>query len=276
MQHPLPIILHGCKLHVLLWDKTYIENSWISQWGKTDLPLIPKLMQSINKYFPGTKLAFTEFNYGGANDISGAIAIDDVLGIFAKYGVYFAALWKPSDPCPFISAAYEIYRNYDGSNSTFGDHYLTSGTSDSVNCSIYASTAAGSNQIHLIVINKNFGQNITGNFSVSFSGQITSGRVWELNQNSSSIQEIENVTNISNNSFSYTIKAASVCHFVLQSQTSIESVHGNISPNKFELTFYPNPFNPICRIKYSIPENSIVKIQIYSAIGILVKSYNGS
>ena len=33
-----------------LWDKNYTENSWIGQWGKAHLPLIPNLMNSINKY----------------------------------------------------------------------------------------------------------------------------------------------------------------------------------------------------------------------------------
>ncbi|MEJ2616787.1 MAG: glycoside hydrolase family 44 protein, partial [Ignavibacteriaceae bacterium] len=88
-----------------LWDKNYTENSWIGQWGKAYLPLIPSLMNSINKYYPGTKLAFTEFTYGGENDITGAIAVDDVLGIFTKYGVYFSSFWQVDQPSDYISAA---------------------------------------------------------------------------------------------------------------------------------------------------------------------------
>jgi hypothetical protein len=76
-----------------LWDSHYSENSWIGQWYSPYLPLIPKLMASINQYYPGTKLAFTEFTYGGERDISGAIATADVLGVFGKYGVYFATFW---------------------------------------------------------------------------------------------------------------------------------------------------------------------------------------
>ena len=47
-----------------LWDPTYIEDSWIGQWGSHHLPLLPTLQQSIDTYYPGTKLAITEFNYG--------------------------------------------------------------------------------------------------------------------------------------------------------------------------------------------------------------------
>ena len=199
-----------------LWDKSYVENSWIGEYYKAYLPLIPKLMQSINKYYPGTKLSFSEYNYGGENDISGAIAVDDILGIFAKYGVYFATIWPRNSPSQYISAAYEMYRNYDGANSTFGNSYVPSQTSDSVNCSIYGSMAPGANEIHLIVINKNYNASVTGNFLVSSSHQILSGRVWELNQSSPGIKEVDSVGVISRNTFSYQIGAASICHIVLQ------------------------------------------------------------
>ncbi len=122
-----------------LWDKNYKEKSWITQSGTTLLPLIPNLLKSINKYYPGTKLGFTEFTYGGEDDITGAIALDDVLGIFGKYGVYFGSFWEVNPSSDYVSAAYKMYRNYDGKNSKIGDFYIPSWASDSVNCSIYSS-----------------------------------------------------------------------------------------------------------------------------------------
>lgn len=258
-----------------LWDKTYIENSWIGQWGQSHLPLLPTVIQSINKYYPGTKLAFTEFSYGGENDISGAIAIDDVLGIFAEYGVYLADYWELSSSPSFISAAYKMCRNYDGNNSTFGDYYLPAQTSDSVNCSIYGSIKSGANEIHLIVINKNISQSITGNFSVLSQGKIVSGRVWELNGSSSMIHEVDTVSNISGNSFSYPLDPASVYHIVLQTSTTTNVVERKTAPDKFELAVYPNPFNPTCHIEYNIPGNSVSRLQIYSITGVLIKSIDG-
>ena len=113
-----------------LWDSHYGysatnpavgENSWISEWYLSYLPLIPRLMTSINKYYPETKLAFTEFTYGGEHDISGGIATADVLGIFGKFGVYFATFWPGNINTSYVQSAYRIFRNYDGVNSTFGD-----------------------------------------------------------------------------------------------------------------------------------------------------------
>ena len=251
-----------------LWDKSYAENSWIEQSFSSYLPLIPKLMQSINKYYPGTKLSFSEYNYGGENDISGAIAVDDVLGIFAKYGVYFATIWPRNSPSQYISAAYEMYRNYDGANSAFGDHYVRSQTSDSVNCSIYGSMTPGANEIHLIVINKNFNTTITGNFLVSSSKRVLGGRVWELDQTSAAIKKIDSVGVISNNSFSYPIAAASICHIVLQTSVATNVAEQDNTPNKFVLRQnYPNPFNPSTTISFDLPSRSLVSLKVFDILG---------
>lgn len=257
-----------------LWDKNYIENSWIGQWGKAHLPLIPNLISSIKKHYPGTKLAFTEFTYGGENDITGAIAVDDVLGIFAKYGVYFASFWQVNSGANYISAAYKMYRNYNGNNSTIGNFYLPTGTSDSVNCSIYGSTNLNGDTIHLIAINKNFNKEITGNFSISSSKEILNGKVWNLDSTSTNIIEIDSINNISENNFSYNLPPKSICHFVLKMGYVLGVNDDNNVPDNFYLKAYPNPFNPICRIEYNVPGNSVSRIDIISIAGKLIRSYN--
>jgi hypothetical protein len=40
----------------------------------------------------------TEWWYGRGGDISGGIAVADVLGLFAREGVYAATMWNLSDP----------------------------------------------------------------------------------------------------------------------------------------------------------------------------------
>ena len=56
-----------------MWDPTFTENCWISccvpSYGP--MTLIPRLQAAINQYYPGTKIAFTENDYGAGNDISG-------------------------------------------------------------------------------------------------------------------------------------------------------------------------------------------------------------
>ncbi len=257
-----------------LWDKNYTENSWIGQWGKAHLPLIPSLMNSIKKYYPGTKLAFTEFTYGGENDITGAIAVDDVLGIFSKFGVYFATFWQIDSPSDYVSAAYKMYRNYDGNNSTTGNFNIPSWTSDSVNCSIYGSTNNNRDTIHLIVINKSFNQTIAGNFSVSSSKNILNGKVWMLDNTSSNITIIDSINNFNGNTFSYNLPPQSVFHFVLKMGFVLGVNENKNIPDNFYLKAYPNPFNPVCKIEYSASGSSIPDIKIISITGKLIRCYN--
>jgi hypothetical protein len=40
-----------------------------------------------------------------------------------------------------------------------------------------------------------------------------------------------------------------------------------IPPEKFNIANYPNPFNPITKIKFSLPEDSYVEIKVYDVLG---------
>ena len=49
----------------ILWDNSYIENSSAAQMHTQHIPLIPTLKASVDMYYPGTKLSFSEYNFGG-------------------------------------------------------------------------------------------------------------------------------------------------------------------------------------------------------------------
>jgi hypothetical protein len=142
-----------------LWDSTYVENSWIvNSLGGAAVNLLPRIQGKINANDPGMKIAITEYNYGGGGDISGGIAQADVLGIFGKQGVYAAAEWPLNSDETYIGAAFRMYRNFDGHNSTFGDTSVTASTDNVANSSIYASTdSTDSSRMVLVAINKTSG-----------------------------------------------------------------------------------------------------------------------
>lgn len=260
-----------------LWDPNYTEDSWIGQWGKSFLPLLPKIQSSINKFYPGTKLSITEINYGGPNHVSGGIAMADALGIFAKYGVYMSCLWPLTDTSPFTSAAFKIFRNYDAAKSTFGDFYAYSSTSDSVNTSVYGSIKNGTNEIHVIAINKRLNSSVTAGFSVTGNYSISSGRVWAFDSLSTVPKEISSVSNIQNNSFSYNLPKGSVCHFVLKTDKIISSIaEENILPADYKtvIDVYPNPFNPECIISFSSSVKSETTLKIISVTGEVVRTFD--
>lgn len=139
-----------------LWDPTYVETSWITQSTRgKPIDLLPMLFGKIDKFYAGTKLAITEYNYGGGKEISGAIAQADVLGIFGRYGVFAAANWGVSSGDVAELSAFRAFRNFDGSGAAFGDQGLAvSGTSAPDN-SVYAATdSKDPKRLTLVVINK--------------------------------------------------------------------------------------------------------------------------
>ena len=125
------------------------------------------------------------------------------LGIFGKYGVYIATYWGNGT---YVDAAIKIYRNYDGDHSTFGDTSVSASMSNKVDSSIYASVSTtDANVLHLIVINKNINNAITGTFNITSPQNFISGRVWQFNSSSPAITETTAVSTITNNTFTYTI-----------------------------------------------------------------------
>ena len=48
-----------------LYDPTFIEDSYVGEWFSNELPYLPKIHESIEKYFPGTKIAITEYGFRG-------------------------------------------------------------------------------------------------------------------------------------------------------------------------------------------------------------------
>ncbi len=118
-----------------LYEKGFSENSWIGQWCMQNVPILPTIQASIDKYYPGTKLGISEYNYGGGNDASGTIAQAEALGCYADHNVYFASLWGGE---PYIVSGINLYTNYDGKGGAFGDTLIPAKTEDVSKASSYA------------------------------------------------------------------------------------------------------------------------------------------
>lgn len=209
-----------------LWDPDYIENSWIGEWFSDYLPLIPTVQNSIDTWYSDTKLGFTEYDHGAADDISGGIAQADVLGIFGKYGVYLSTYWGSNDV--YSNAAFRLYRDYDGSRSTFGDTKVAASMNDKVNSSIYASTFANDHDtLTLVVLNKHLTEAINADFTISSPRTFASATVWAFDSGSSAITERTPVSTITGNTFSYTIPSLTACLFVLEADYPAGDLSGN-------------------------------------------------
>lgn len=153
-----------------LWDPTYVDESWIMLAGYNNgiVNLIPLMRNWVNTYYPGTKLAITEYNWGGLEDINGALTQADILGIFGREGLDLATLWNYPEQSSNLgvwlnynvfetlpgSYAFRLYRNYDGIGGQFGDMSVSAVSLDQAQLSVYAAQRTCDGAMTMIVINK--------------------------------------------------------------------------------------------------------------------------
>ncbi len=208
-----------------LWDETYIENSYLTgQHGA--LRLIKRLQNSINQYYPGTKLAFTEFKYDAEYHFSGGLALADVLGVFGREGVYMASKWDPINN-DFGGAAYKLYLNYNNEGGRFGNTSVRATTTNNAAISTFASLDENNN-LHVVVINKTSSQQTT-QFGIA-NGYYSHGQVYGFDQTDKTIREFAAVSSISNSGFEYALPAYSALHFVLYAKPQVQVLAARVLP----------------------------------------------
>jgi len=139
-----------------LWDPSYVDESWIAAAGPDGgiVKLIPRMRAWVQSYYPGTKLAVTEYNWGAPEHINGALAQADVLGIFGREGLDLATLWSPPLSTQPAAFAFRMYRNYDGNGAKFGETSLSATSNAQDRLAVYAAEEAATGALTLIVINK--------------------------------------------------------------------------------------------------------------------------
>ncbi len=222
-----------------LYEKGFAENSWIGQWCQENVPILPTIQASIDKYYPGTKLAVTEYNFGG-EDISGTIAQAEALGCFADAGVYMASIWGGN---PYQFAGINLYTNYDGEGSSFGDTLVEAETEDVSLATAYAAIdGADDSNVTLVLSNKDM--NNTENAVISLEGTNTnykSATVYAITQDSSDIRVIDVQNDITNNTVTVELPPLSVAQIVISDEESGEDI-------------YEEPDITVKEVKYNISE----------------------
>lgn len=147
-----------------LWDSTYTDESWIGKYNPP-LTIIPRFRQWINEDYPGTKLAITEYNWGGIESMNGALAQADILGIFGREQVDLATLWGPPKSSEPTAYTFRMYMNYDGKGGKYGDTWVRSHSTDQGLLAIYGADRTSDGTLTLVIINKT-GKNLTSNLSL--------------------------------------------------------------------------------------------------------------
>jgi PKD repeat protein len=134
-----------------LWDPSYVDDSWIA----SVIRFIPQLREWVTQYYPGTAIGITEYNWGAEGHINGATTQADLYGIFGREGLDMAARWTTPDTASPTYKAMKIYRNYDGSQSAFGDVSVkTTSTSNPDALSVFGAQRSNDDALTMMVVNK--------------------------------------------------------------------------------------------------------------------------
>jgi hypothetical protein len=191
-----------------LWDPTYVENDWIGQYYG-DIDLIPRMQSWINQYYPGTKTAITEYNFGALDSMNGALAEADALGIFGAQGLGMADLWSPPTAGQPGAFAFQMYRNDDGAGNGFGTVSVQAKSSDQSQLSVYAGLRT-TGVLTVMVINKTANALTSPLAVANFSADATSVHIRTYDAtNLTAIVRQPNAT-ISHGAFSTTYPADSI------------------------------------------------------------------
>ena len=193
-----------------LFESTYKEKSWIVDSSGEAIRLIPRMKEKIASNYPGTQLAFTEWNYGGGGHISGAVASADVLGIFGREGVGLANFWELNPSEAFSYAAFRVFRNFDGAGAAFGDTSIIATSTLPATATVYASLdASDPTRVVIVAINKTTSSKTVG-LTVAHPTNFTKLAAYVLAGASPTIVSASPVTATSTNAFRATLPALSV------------------------------------------------------------------
>jgi Glycoside hydrolase family 44 len=135
-----------------LWDSTYVDEGWV----KAPVALLPRLQDIVARSKPGIGISIGEYNFGGENHVSGAIAQAEALGRFGEYGLSSAYLWTHPAEKSEQFWGFRAFRDYDGQGSNFGEITSSvkvsgSGTSD---FSVFGSTDAVDKVKTVVLVNR--------------------------------------------------------------------------------------------------------------------------
>ena len=209
-----------------LWDPTYNGGTWVEQYVfNGPMQLIPRFHQWIAQYYPGTRLAFSEYSIDSGNKlVTDALAEADVLGIFGQQGVDFANMWTPPAPTDPIAYAFRLFRNYDGQGGQFGATGVSAVSSNPGSLSVYAAQRASDHALTVIVLNKTTAA-IQTSLSIADFTPAPSATVYLYSNANLKQITAGGIVPVVSNSLSYNFPSYSATVFVLEgSQPSLQTL----------------------------------------------------
>lgn len=112
------------------WDREHVpKGPGVSTWIGEPMYLLGRCQDLIRDEYPGTRLAVTEWAFGGNDEMNGAIVHALVFQALMREGAYAATEWgRPEERQPAFHA-FRMFRNYDGKGGEFRGRYIPGSSS---------------------------------------------------------------------------------------------------------------------------------------------------
>ncbi len=193
-----------------LWDPAYTSESWIGDKVK----LIPRMRQWVDTYYPGTSIGVTEYNWGAEAHMNGATAQADILGILGREGAGLATRWTtPPDGSPVFKAM-QMYRNYDGAKSAFGDVSVAAGGPNPDTVAVFAAVRSTDSTLTIMIVNKALSSTTAATINLANFAAAASAQRWQLVNGA-----ITHAPDVSTSGLTLTLPAQSVTLLVVPAKT---------------------------------------------------------
>jgi len=138
-----------------LYDPAYVDESWIaSAQPGTVIRMIPRMHDWVNTYFPGTKLAITEYNWGNDESPSAALAQAEALAIFGREGLDLATRWVAPAAGSRVEDAFRLYLDYDGFGARIAGSSVGATSANVDQVGSYAVKSADGTRLWVLLFNK--------------------------------------------------------------------------------------------------------------------------
>lgn len=203
-----------------LWDENYIEPSWLTGSKLNNEPhkILKRIQLAIDTYFPSVGIMIGEWDFGHDMDIAHGIATADALGVFANENVQIANRWNTSsgNAGNYTSAAYKLFRNYNGNLGTVGDLCLPTSFNSKNKASVWASKSSSDAKTHIIILNKSITS--SNEYEIKLGEEnLYVESVWGFDESSSTLLERDHNALISSDTLFISTPSLSAYHVVLAS-----------------------------------------------------------
>ena len=196
-----------------LWDPAYTQESWIRNAAPGQATMVLRRVREwVEKHNPGMEVCVGEYNFGGADNITGALAQADVFGILARERADLAFIW--THPEGTQELAWRLFRNYDGAGGRFGDRLIPA-ESNSADLAVYAAKRLKDGATTIAMVNKNLGGACALKLNVpGLKGKM---QVWRFDQETECrVIEVTRDAGEVNGTISLTVPAASGTMLVIK------------------------------------------------------------